>query len=137
MSVVGKFLNVLFKDHTLPRRCLFEDSLTSPQYPHVTSDFAQPLYSCPAHSQLDFLRLILKIFSGIPEAYQVLHCKASTTEEELNKFLKRVENHYSHYLMLDVNRLPFKLQEVSGNSAICICMEAITEVPFILNSYRA
>lgn len=113
MLVVGQFLNILFRDHTLPRRCSVKDSLSLPRHLRsVTSHFSQPLYSCPTYSQMDFLRLILNIFSGVPEAYQVLRCQASTTEEELSLFLKRVGQHHSHYLMLDVNKLPFKLQEV-------------------------
>lgn len=61
---------------------------------------------------MDFICLILKVFSGIPGAYQVLRCQATTTEEELSLFLERVKQHHTHYLMLDVNKLPFKLQEV-------------------------
>lgn len=113
MEVVGKFMDMLFKDdHSLPQRCLVKPSLSC-HIRSTTSHSVQLLYSCPTHSQLDLICLILNIFSGIPEAYQVLHCKASTTEEELSRFLQRVEKHRAHYLVLDVNRLPFKLQEVS------------------------
>ena len=104
MLVAGKFLDLFFKDYTITQR----DAL------NITNYLAQPLYSC-SNSRLDFLTLILNIFSGIPEAYQVLHCKANTTEEELTRFLKRVEKHSGHYLMLDINMLPFKLQEVCNN----------------------
>ena len=114
MQVVGHFLAVLFQDHTLPRRCSTKDSMSLPRHLRSLSRHsAQPLYACPTYSQLDFIRLILSVFSGIPEAYQVLHCQATTTEEQLNLFLKRVERHQSQYLMLAVNKLPFKLQEVS------------------------
>lgn len=119
MLGVGQFLDVLFTNHTLPCRgsSLQQRSLSLPQHHHHHSSgsghapFSQPLYSCPTYSQLDFLRLILNIFSGVPEAYQVLRCQTSTTEEELSLFLKRAEQHHAHYLMLGVNRLPFKLQE--------------------------
>jgi hypothetical protein len=106
MLVVGHFLDVLFKDHTLPKSSLMMSTSS------ITTDFGQPLYSCPAYSQLDFIHLILNIFSSVPKAYQVLHCKATTTEEDLSRFLKRVEKHHDQYLMLNVNKLPFKQQEV-------------------------
>ena len=108
MKVVGEFMNVLFKDHILP-------SLDStPELPrYINSHFVQPLYTCSGFSQLELVCLILNIFSGIPEAYRVLHCKANTTEEELSRFLMRVDKHRGRYLMLDINKLPFKLQEVS------------------------
>lgn len=127
MLVVGQFLDALFQDHVLPRRCSVKDSMSLPRHLRsITSHFAQPLYSCPTYSQMDFLCLILNLFSGVPEAYQVLRCQPSTTEEELSLFLKRVGHHHSHYLMLGVNRLPFKLQEVrsvgecGGVSAMCV-----------------
>ena len=116
MLVVGKFLNVLLRDHALPRRCSVSKEQVQSLPRHMRSiscSFAQPLYFCPTYSQTDFLCLILNLFSGIPESYQVLRCQATTTEEELGLFLKRVEKHRAHYLMLDVNKLPFKLQEVS------------------------
>ena len=127
MRVVGMFLSVLLQNHTLPRRCsVNKDKILSlPRHiRNFNTYLAQPLYFCPTYSQTDFLCLILNLFNGIPESYQVLRCQATTTEEELGLFLKRVEQHTAHYLMLDVNRLPFKLQEVSGgflvNAGVCI-----------------
>ncbi len=114
MLVVGKFLDGLLLNHTLPRRCSIKEtrSMSLPRHRSLTSSFAQPLYFCPAYSQADFLCLILNIFFGVPESFQVLRCQATTTEEELSLFLKKVCHHHAHYLVLDVNKLPFKLQEV-------------------------
>ena len=100
ICVVGKFLDILFR---VPQ-----------QQAPVSSHFVQPLYSCqPKFSQVDLLCFIIKIFSGvIPKAYQMLHCHASTTEEELDLFLERVKRRHMEYLMFAVNKLPFKLQEV-------------------------
>lgn len=117
MQVVGHFLNLLLQDHALPRRCSTKDLHSLPRHQRGATPYqfqAQPLYYCPSpsYSQLDFLCLILGVFSGLPEAYQVLRCHSNTTEEELSLFLKRVEQRHTHYLMLDVNKLPFKLQEV-------------------------
>lgn len=110
MLVVGQFLNDLLLNHTLPQSVYPPGRNSS-----SSDDFSQPLYSCPHYSQKDFLCLILSIFSGVPESYQVLRCQASTTEEELSIFLKRAENCHAQYLMLNINTLPFKLQEVSFN----------------------
>ena len=112
MQRVGQFLNNLLQDHTLPRRCLVEAGETPGLSLHVAPRFTQPLYSCPTFTQIDFICLILNICSGIPEAYQVLRCQETTMEEELNLFLKRAERHPSQYFMLNVNKLPYKLQEV-------------------------
>lgn len=110
MLVVGQFLNDLLLNHTLPQSVYPPGRNSS-----SSDDFSQPLYSCPHYTQKDFLCLILRIFSGVPESYQVLRCQASTTEEELSIFLKRAENCHGQYLMLNINTLPFKLQEVSFN----------------------
>lgn len=107
MKVVGQFLEDLFS-HPLVKNSL---SLPHQNY-SVSHHLAQPLYFCPNYSQMNFLCLILKIFSKVPEAYQVLRCQETTTEDELKLFLKRVEIHCSHYLILNVNNLPYKLQEV-------------------------
>lgn len=108
MQVVGILLEDLFS-HPLVKGSL---SLPHQNY-SISHHFSQPLYSCPNYSQMDFVCLIIKIFSGIPETYQLLRCQKTTAEEELNLFLKRVEIHHAHYLLLNVNELPFKLQEVS------------------------
>ena len=51
----------------------------------------------------------------------MLHCKVTTTEEELGLFLKRASTQPSRYLILGVNKLPFKLQEVCMLYA-CACI---------------
>ena len=111
MLVVGQFLNILFQTLS-PQKFLVN-------YFQQKSDIAnQPLYYCPSSSQVDHISLILNVFSGSPQPYQMLHCRATTTEEELGLFLKRVEKHPAHYLMLAVNELPFKLQEVRKHACM-------------------
>ena len=118
MLLVGHFLSILLKDNVLPQRC---STLNVPQH-HLVDP--QPLYSCLTYSQMDFICLILKIFSGLPESYQVLRCQTTTTMEELSLFEKRVENLHAHFLVLDFNKLPFKLQEVSElQSMNNMCMQ--------------
>lgn len=121
MEKVGEFLNILFNDHTFPTsfsvmRGDFND------LHGVGTYLVHPLYSCPAYSQVDVIYLMLHVFSGIPEAYQVLNCKATTTVEELGLFLRRVEMYHTQYIMFNINKLPFKLQEVR------ICMHQLFKI---------
>ena len=118
MVVVGKFLDMLLQDHTFPQcsASFTHDTLTFSRHRSIRNLYAQPLYSCPTYSHANLLCLILEVFSCIPESYQLLRCHGSTTEEELGLFLKRASTQPSHYLMLDVNKLPFKLQEVCSDA---------------------
>ena len=113
MHVVGEFLGIVFKNHSLPKRC--GEGLS---WPHsvsrhsFTPEPSQLLHYCPGYSQAQLIRLIISIYRGVPEAFEVFHCHSSTTEEDFSLFLKRVAKHPLPYLVLEVNRLPFKLQEV-------------------------
>ena len=112
VRTVGLFLNFLFKDHVLPQRCL-------PSSPHSirpmfssAQNFVQMLHFCPEYSQSCLIKLIVNLYSGVPEPFEVFRCHSSTTEEELNIFLKRASNYGRHYLVLEVNKLPYMLLEV-------------------------
>ena len=102
MHVVGTFLGMVFNNHSLPKRC----------GESVSSDPPQLLHYCPKYSQLQLICLIVSIYNGVPEAFEVFHCHPSSTEEEIRLFLKRVAKHPLQYLILEVNLLPFRLQEV-------------------------
>ena len=65
------------------------------------------------YTQDRLIRMIVGLYSGVPESFEVFHCRQSTTEEELNLFLKRASKHPLQYLILEVNKLSYKLQEVS------------------------
>jgi len=117
MHIVGQFLGKLFANHTLPKRSeapqLFKArSLTALS---LSQDFTQLLYYCPNYSQGDLIRVVLGICQGVPEAYEVFRCHPSTTEGELSLFLKRAARHSLRSIVLEVNKLPFKLQEVSND----------------------
>ena len=58
------------------------------------------------------MRMIVEIYNGVPEGFAVFHCRPTTSAEELNLFIERMMHHSLPYLVLQVNRLPFKLQEV-------------------------
>ena len=112
MEVVGHFLDVLLMDYMLPQRHAMMDSQILPHSQGISDHYSQPLYCSSANSQMDFTKLVLKVFSGVLQSYQVMRCQATTTSEELNLFLKRVETHHMDYLMLGINKLSFQLQEV-------------------------
>jgi len=56
--------------------------------------------------------MIITIYNGILQPFEFFHCFPDTSEEELHLFMKRAARHPHQYLLLEVNNLPFKLQEV-------------------------
>ena len=114
MHTIGEFLSIIFQEHSLPRRSdsaplLRTRSLTVFSLSH---DFTQLLHYCPRYSQSQLIQMLIGICSGVPEAFEVFRCRASTTEDELTLFLKRAARHSLRSIVLEVNKLPFKLQEV-------------------------
>ena len=79
----------------------------------MVQDFVQLLHFCPDYSQDRLVRVIVGLYNGVPESFEVFHCRPTTTEEELNLFLKRASKYPLQYLILEVNKLSYKLQEVS------------------------
>ena len=111
MLVVGTFLNTLLHDHILPQHLSFaESSLNKSQDGNALK--TQFLFSCSLYSQSNLVSFILDHFNSIPAAYHIMRCNGSTTKEDLSLFLKRVEMQPNKYMMLNVDLLPFKLQEV-------------------------
>lgn len=109
MHAVGEFLEVVFNDHSLLKYCFSQPCSVSQ---HSFSEPTQLLHYCPRYSQAQLIQLIVSIYNGVPEAFEVFRCHTSSTKEELSLFLQRVAKHRLQYLILDVNRLPFILQEV-------------------------
>ena len=101
MHVVGEFLEVVFNNQSLLKRCFSQPCCVS-----------QLLHYCPGYSQAQLIRLVVSIYGGVPETFEVFRCHPSSTKEELSLFLKRMVKHRLQYLILEVNRLPFILQEV-------------------------
>lgn len=114
MEIVGGFLGDLLQHHTLPRRStkVIRRVSSATQFPGI-SDSNQFLHHAPKYQQSQLVRLIVSIYGGVPESFEVFHCRASTTQEELSLFLERMERRPLRYLILEVNKLPFRLQEVS------------------------
>ncbi len=130
MHTIGKFLGILFWEHPLPRRSdsaplLRTRSLTSFSLSH---DFTQLLHYCPRYSQSQLIQTLVGICSGVPEAFEVFRCRQSTTEGELTLFLKRAARHSLRSVVLEVNKLPFKLQEVGvhcGTYIYSLCIHVL------------
>ena len=126
MHVVGRFLGTVFNNHSLPKRC--GEGLSRPRSVSRLSFSPEPsqlLHHCPGYSQAQLIRLIVSIYDGVPEAFEVFHCRPSSTEEELGLFLKRAAKHPLQYLVLEVNRLPFRLQEVHVCLTVTLPMSVI------------
>lgn len=113
MEIVGGFLGDLLQNHTPPRRSteIMRRPSTVIQFPG-TSDANQFLHHAPKYRQSQLIRLIVSIYGGVPESFEVFHCRSSSTKEELSLFLERIERKPLRYLILEVNKLPFGLQEV-------------------------
>ena len=79
------------------------------------------LHYAPGYNQSQLIRLISQIYNGVPECFEVLQCRPTTTAEELTVFMERVKYHPLPYLVLLVNNLPYKLQEVYSRS-VCVCV---------------
>ena len=82
--------------------------------PEVFHEFPLVLHCGSSYSQSEIILKIIGIYmnNGLPQPFEVFHCSPETTEEDLHLFKKRVLEHCRHYLILQVNRLPFRLQEV-------------------------
>ena len=122
MHVVGAFLSELFKTVGVMAQSPMRRRPADGGPPHHTT--AHILHSCCSFSQNQLVRLIISIFGGIPEPFEVFRCHPTTTEEELRLFLnpKRPTRHPFQYLILEVNSLQYQLQEVGRFSfMLCAC----------------
>ena len=126
MEVVGSFLSNVFQIfnrgslHSLPKRyrddlSQFSSSQTTPLSPQHEEELLNVLHIALDFTHSELVGLVLRIYGGPPEPFEILHCKSSTTEEDVKLFMKRVHQHPRQYLVLEINHLPFQLQEVDSN----------------------
>ena len=134
VHIVGAFLGKLFQNHTLPSGCsssLTQSTLYSPlmrtKSVSFKYEFSQSLHYCPHFSQGELIRTIIGLYNtvpetmgtmlyssrGIPECFDIVRCQSTTTEEELRLFLTRASQYPRLYIVLEVNKLPYNIQEVS------------------------
>lgn len=116
MHIVGAFLSALYGNfelstHSLTLKRCRTSSMASKALANQSTHI---LHSCQGFSQSQLIRLIISVYGGVPEPFEVLHCRSSTTEEELRLFLspKRATKRPFQYLLLEVNKLSYQLQEV-------------------------
>lgn len=125
MHLVGSFLDTLFNHDALCGYSLKARRMSSSLARSVASQSTHFLHSCQGFTQAQLLQQIVSIFGGVPEAFEVFHCRLTTTEEELRLFLdpKRATKQPFQFLILEVNRLPFQLQEVADTivgESVCV-----------------
>ena len=71
------------------------------------------LHSAPGFSQGELISVIVSIYGRrLPQPYECFRCHEHTSLDELKLFLTRAVNYPLIFLILGVNLLPIKLQEV-------------------------
>ena len=113
MHIVGEFIALLFEQ-------LSSDKLKKrrPCVEHSSVQATYILHSLPGYSQSEIMRLIIQIYGGVPEFFEVLRCQNITTKEDLRLFLNpmRATKQPFQYLVLEVNRLSYHVQEVRNRN---------------------
>lgn len=100
------FLDTLFLSRVLPIPRV--RTLPRSEGSHVV---LHRLHGC---SNAELIQLIFTIYDGIPEPFEVFYCQNLPTQNELDLFLERALRFPRQYIMLEVNKLPYHLQEVSN-----------------------
>jgi len=57
-------------------------------YP-VLKQFQEMVHYAPNYNNGQLLRLLIEIYNGVPESYEVFHCNENSTDEDLKLFLHR------------------------------------------------
>ena len=120
VEVVGKFLHSIFEDDLLlpairlyaivPPQAANHSNVQVPAMPHMNKF---TLHAVHDFTPLQMLQLILTVFDGVPNSFQIFQCTPNTTEQQLDIFFDRAF-HWNDlwYLLLGVNYLRNELQEV-------------------------
>jgi len=122
VPAVGHFLKLLQK--------LVENYMIPSSASIKRNEYTLMLHFGPNYNQTKLIQMITGIYNGIPQPFEVFHCFAETSGEELNLFMKRAARHPRHYLLLEVSNLPFKLQEV--HSIFCTIPEFLCKAEIII-----
>ena len=121
MLTISMFLSALLLNHSLPTRIKPAQRLMTrvTGLMPVSLECSQVLHSCPGFTQNKLIPMILSIFDGAPEPFQIFRCQPLSTLEELDLFLQRAAKFPITHLILEVNKLPFQLQEVNLRDITC------------------
>eukprot|EP00731_Ephydatia_muelleri_P026783 Em0018g883a len=121
MLTISMFLSALLLNHSLPTRIKPAQRLMTrvTGLMPVSLECSQVLHSCPGFTQNKLIPMILSIFDGVPEPFQIFRCQPLSTLEELDLFLQRAAKFPITHLILEVNKLPFQLQEVNLRDITC------------------
>lgn len=110
IEIVGLFMENLFKsDGSLEKEGLAQRYESNFQAEH-------DILVAKQYEQRKLIHLIISIYNGIPEHFDILRCCSTTTKHDVNSFMRRVLLMPRLYLILEVNRLSFELQEVRRNT---------------------
>ena len=136
MHLVGAFLSALFENSDLSTSSLKRRRVSSVLYRSMSQESTHILHSCKNFTASQLVRTIIGIFGGVPEPFEVFHCRPTATEEELRLFLNpaRATKQPFQFLILEVNKLPYHLQEVlytdtHTHTYICTLVYTHTCVP--------
>ena len=101
---VGSFLDHLFQ--ILGLEIMHPPPHSSRFHSHAV------LHQCHKFSPKQLIMYLVSINEQIPKPYEILRCHSGTTESDVKIFFQRIEFFPRHYYVLEVNKIPSKLQEV-------------------------
>ena len=58
-------------------------------YLFVFHQFQEIVHFAPRYDNEQLLRLLIKIYNGVPESYEIFQCDENSIEEDLKLFLSR------------------------------------------------
>ena len=140
LRICGIFMDEMFKHPDVvdcsPQKYSDKDRLMYPACSRrsllYSTDSVEVLHSAPGFSQGEVISLIVSIYDErLPQPYEFFHCHENTTMHELKCFLTRAINHPLTFMILGVNLLPVKLQEVKLRhkiSALYIMLQCFSAV---------
>lgn len=107
--VVGLFLNNLFESN----QCLEAKGLAQRyNWNGKAKQCDTDILVAKNYDQQKLIHLIVSIYNGIPEHFDILRCHSAISEHDLKTFMQRVLLIPRLYTILEVNCLSFELQEV-------------------------
>ena len=121
LRICGIFIDEMFKHSDIvkcsPHKCSDKDRLMYPACSRHSLLYStcsmEVLHSALNFSLAELMSVIVRIYDGrLPQPYEFFRCHENTTMHQLKLFLTRAINHPLTFMILGVNLLPVKLQEV-------------------------